>query len=131
MRIARRRSRFISMPMNAMCDIAFLLFIFIMVVSSANVRMPEDFRLAESDGAESLKTDMEIFVSENGGLFLDGEAVSPEALSAAVSGHMTVCDDMHVGVAAHKNCEFRKVHEVIAMLEELNCQYVVLILKKN
>lgn len=120
MNIIRRYRKRISVPMNAMCDIAFLLFIFIMVISAINNEKPENFEYAVSAEGEEQVPALEFFVSPDGTVF-NGGIIDDAAVTALAAEAVRENSEALIAVSAHRECEYRHVDRLVSLLKKGGC----------
>jgi len=120
MKIIRRTGKRLPSPMNAMCDIAFLLFVFIMVLSALNRERPEDFEYAAVSEAEEVVPALEIFVEKDGELVCRGIRGEKE-VEALVAHAVEKNPRTLVAVSAHRDCPFVFVDRAVTAAKKGGC----------
>jgi biopolymer transport protein ExbD len=130
----KRKVRCFSIPLNAMCDVAFLLLIFIMVVSLVNYRVTVPIEYAESErpapkvGAQK---NCEIWVDATGRLFLNGSIASESDIATEIDFLRRVSPDTRVHLIADRNTMYEKIDRVIQILEKADYPLVSFVVKNN
>ncbi|MDR1317211.1 MAG: biopolymer transporter ExbD [Spirochaetales bacterium] len=130
MKITRNRQNFV-VPMNAMSDVAFLLLIFIMLVALINYRREVKIDYPEAHDAKktSAEKNMEIWVDSAGLTYLDGLPASLEAIEEAVTDAYRNAPGTRVHLIADRNTAFRRVNEVLSVLQLLEYRVVSFVVK--
>lgn len=113
-----------AVPMNAMCDIAFLLFIFIMVLTVFKTSMPEKFEKAKGTEAVESISDIELYIADDGsvsaGVQLDDNAIL-----------QLVKPDSTVSLCASRKCPFKHIERVQRLLKEAGCKNCIFTVDKK
>ena len=130
MKIKRNRSRYF-VPLFSTSDIAFLLLIFIMLVSLINYRKEVRIQYAEADVAKktSLDRNLEIWVDRDGSLYLNGDLCGIDVIEAGIIEAYTHAPDTRVHIIADRNTQFANVHAVMEILQILEYRVVSLVVK--
>ncbi|MDR2097503.1 MAG: biopolymer transporter ExbD, partial [Spirochaetaceae bacterium] len=105
MRFSRKR-RLLLIPMNAMSDVAFLLLIFIMLVSLINYR--KEVKIEYPEAAEALKKvsdkkNLEIWIDKSGSTYLDGSLSNLAEVENVVGSLYRTAPDTRIHIIADKN----------------------------
>lgn len=118
-------------PVNAMSDVAFLLLIFIMLVSLINYRKEVKIEYPEANTAKktSAEKNMEIWINNAGGLFLDGIASDAATIENAIADMYREAPDTRVHIIADKNTSFEYVSGVLDILQLLEHRVVSFVVK--
>ncbi|MDR0600518.1 MAG: biopolymer transporter ExbD [Treponema sp.] len=113
-------------PMNAMSDVAFLLLIFIMLVSLINYRreVKIDYPEAESAKRTSAEKNLEIWIDREGALYLDGLPAEAAAVENALGDLYRRAPDTRVHIIADRNTPFKEVSGVLGILQLLQYRVV-------
>jgi len=132
MRISRRRKRFF-IPLCSMSDVAFLLLIFIMLVSLMNYRKEVKIRYPEAETAKkvSAEKNLEIWVDTEGRLYLNGDPASLKHIERSVAEAYRHAPDTRVHIIADRNTPFENVHQVLAILQLLEYRTVSFVVKNE
>jgi biopolymer transport protein ExbD len=117
--------------MNAMSDVAFLLLIFIMLVSLINYRQEVKIDYPEARDAKrtSAEKNLEIWIDHQGRLYLDGVPSDPAAIENAVGEVYRSAPDTRVHIIADRNTPFREVNGVLQLLQLLEYRVVSFVVK--
>ncbi|GHV85059.1 biopolymer transporter ExbD [Spirochaetia bacterium] len=128
MKLSRERRKPL-IPMNAMSDVAFLLLIFIMLVSLINYRREVKIDYPEADKAlrTSAEKNVEIWIDRNGGLYLDGIPTASAAVEQALGELYRTAPDTRVHIIADRNTPYSKVSAVMEILQLLQYRAVSLV----
>ncbi|MDR2808547.1 MAG: biopolymer transporter ExbD [Spirochaetaceae bacterium] len=135
MHIKRSQHKTFIIPTNSMSDVAFLLLIFIMLVSLINYRREVNIeypqvteRVVAHDGEENI----EVWVDKDGALYLDGEKTDLESLQRDIIAALNKAGGTpRVHIIADKNTHFEHINHVISLLQALNYNYVSLVVKET
>lgn len=129
MKIPRRPRRKPLVPINAMSDIAFLLLIFIMLISLINYRSEIPIEYPEANTIELTHADknLEIWVTVDGGIFIKGQAVGLREIEAAIVEAVTTDPTTRIHLLADRRTPYRHVAEVIGVLQLLQHRVVSLV----
>ncbi|MDR2841699.1 MAG: biopolymer transporter ExbD [Spirochaetaceae bacterium] len=131
MNLRRPRSKLI-IPMNAMSDVAFLLLIFIMVVSLINYRKQIQIDYPEvQQSAQEVKTkkNISIWVDKSGSFFIDGLLSSVSDIEQILNQINNDEPETRVLIIADKNTAFKNVNSVINILQNMEYSEVSLIVQ--
>ncbi|MDR1249248.1 MAG: biopolymer transporter ExbD [Treponema sp.] len=130
MNLLRPRKKFI-IPMNSMSDVAFLLLIFIMLVSLMNYRreVKIDYPEAETGKRTSLEKNLEIWVDKAGAVHLDGLPSSLGEIEIAITDIYRNAPDTRVHVIADRDARFADVNRVLQTLQLLQYRVVSFVVK--
>jgi biopolymer transport protein ExbD len=112
--------------MNAMSDVAFLLLIFIMLVSLINYRreVKIDYPEAETARRTSAEKNLEIWIDRRGGLYLDGIPAELGTIENALGDLYRLAPDTRVHIIADRNTPFSDVSGVLEILQLLQYRVV-------
>jgi biopolymer transport protein ExbD len=129
-KLKRRRGSFV-IPLNSMSDVAFLLLIFIMLVSLINYRKEVKIEYPEGERAKkvSAEKNLEIWVDRDGGLYLDGTAASLGTIETAVVETYRNAPDTRVHIIADRRTPFVHVSRVLEVLQLLQYRVVSFVVK--
>lgn len=130
MKITRNRKRFV-VPLNSMSDVAFLLLIFIMLVSLINYRREVKIEYPEAAAAEktSLKNNLEIWVDRSGALYLDGDPSDILSIENSIIDTYQDTPDTRIHIIADRDTPFEYVNRVLQMLQLLQYRVVSFVVK--
>ncbi|MDR1597222.1 MAG: biopolymer transporter ExbD [Treponema sp.] len=127
----RRRGKKFIVPMNSMSDVAFLLLIFIMLVSLINYRreVKIDYPEAETAKRTSAEKNLEIWVDQAGMVYLDGVPSSLGAIEIAIADIYRNAPDTRVHIIADRDTPFAEVNEVLRLLQFLQYRVVSFVVR--
>ena len=100
-----RRKRKASIATASMSDIGFLLLIFIMLISLINQRHEEKIEYSEAKILEKTQEEknLEIWIKKDGGIFVEGNQISPESLELMIAGKIAEEPTARIHIIADKN----------------------------
>lgn len=129
MKVPRRGKRRARVPINAMSDIAFLLLMFIMLISLINYRPPlaVDYPRVESAPREEAAEDLRITIDRSGRLYLDGRRADFQEVEGIIARRVSADPSVAVAVLADRNTPYRHVEHLLAVLQRLQHPRVTLI----
>jgi biopolymer transport protein ExbD len=116
-----------------MSDVAFLLLIFIMLVSlvshrrEVKIEYPEARRVSRTGVVNNL----EIWIDQEGRIYLDGAASDLEGVQDAVDDIYRNAPDTQLHVIADKNAPYRYLDGVISVLQRLQYRVVSFVVKEE
>ena len=116
--------------MNAMCDIAFLLFIFIMVISVFKETTPDQFEAAESQQAQEAVPVLELYIQEDGTVWCGGP-VSDSQIVFLWQEKQASAEGAATALYAHKSCPYKYVDRVQSLLKEAGCSDFIFAVEKK
>ncbi|MDR2700916.1 MAG: biopolymer transporter ExbD [Spirochaetaceae bacterium] len=130
MKLLRGRKTF-TVPMNAMSDVAFLLLIFIMLVSLINYRREVKIEYPEAERAKrtSAEKNLEIWIDRHGGLYLEGLPADLETIETALGNTYRSAPDTRVHIIADKNTPYIHVNSVLEILQLLQYRVLSLVVR--
>jgi len=130
MNIKRRRNVFF-IPTFSMSDIAFLLLIFIMLVSLINYRKEVKIDYPEARSALKATADknLEIWIDINGNIYLDGYPSDYRSLELKISYLYLNSPDTRVHIIADRNTQYEKINSVLEVLQILQYRVVSFVVK--
>ncbi|MDR2803679.1 MAG: biopolymer transporter ExbD [Treponema sp.] len=133
MKFFRERHRLI-IPMNAMSDVAFLLLIFIMLVSLINYR--KEVKIDYPEAVEAVKKvsdkkNLEIWIDKSGLVYLDGVNSNLDEIENAVGDLYRTAPDTRIHIIADKNALFSSVNSVLEILQLLEYRVVTFVVHED
>ncbi|MDR3114714.1 MAG: biopolymer transporter ExbD [Treponema sp.] len=130
MRLVRQRKRFV-VPLNSMSDVAFLLLIFIMLVSLINYRREVKIEYPEAAAAKktSAEKNLEIWVDRAGALYLDGLPSDLTAIENSIISTYQEAPDTRIHIIADRETPFISINRVLQMLQILQYRVVSFVVK--
>ncbi|MDR2375729.1 MAG: biopolymer transporter ExbD [Treponema sp.] len=117
--------------LSSMSDVAFLLLIFIMVVSLLNYRRevkieyPEARRVSRTSAEKNL----EIWIDREGQVYVDGLVSDLEEVQNAVDEIYRNAPDTRLHIIADRNTPYRHLNAVISVLQLLQYRVVSFVVK--
>ncbi|MDR0382574.1 MAG: biopolymer transporter ExbD [Spirochaetaceae bacterium] len=133
MRFSRPRRPFL-VPMNAMSDVAFLLLIFIMLVSLINYRKEVKIDYPEADEAATKvndKKNLELWIDESGTVYINGAPSTLAEVEIAVDDLYRSAPDTRIHIIADRDVPFAKVNNVLEILQLLEYRVVSFVVRDN
>jgi len=132
MKLRRRRKDFF-IPLASMSDVAFLLLIFIMLVSLINYRREVKIDYPEAETAKKVSADknLEIWVDRAGAIYLNGIPASLTAVEQGIVDAYQKAPDTRVHIIADKDTPFENVHKVLDILQLLQYRVVSFVVKNE
>ncbi|MCL2276282.1 MAG: biopolymer transporter ExbD [Treponema sp.] len=132
MKITRRRKAFF-IPLFSMSDIAFLLLIFIMLVSLINYRKEVNIEFPVADAAPktTAEKNLDVWIDVDGGIYLDGDLSDRPSLEWKIADLAANAPDTRVHIIADKNAPYMSVNNVIEVLQILQYRVVSFAVKTN
>jgi len=129
----RQKRRFFSVPLCSMADIAFLLLIFIMLVSLINFRREAQiqFPVAEAAARVSAEQNLEIWIDLYGNLYLDGELSNLALVEWGIVDAYQRAPDTRVHIIADRYTAFQNVHMVLDILQLLEHRQVSFVVRNE
>jgi biopolymer transport protein ExbD len=127
----RKKERSFAIPMNSMSDVAFLLLIFIMLVSLMNYRreVKIDYPEAETAKKTSMEKNLEIWVDKSGAIYLDGLPATLNEIEIAITDIYRNAPDTRVHIIADRDVRFAEVNRVLQTLQLLQYRVVSFVVK--
>ena len=132
MKLKRKRKN-LFVPLFSTSDIAFLLLIFIMLVSLINYRKEVKIDYPEADMAlrVSDEKNLEIWVDKEGSLYLDGELSDLHLVEQGIIDAYRQAPNTRVHIIADKNTPFENIHKVLDVLQLLQYRVVSFVVKND
>jgi len=129
----RRHNKSVSVPLFSTSDIAFLLLIFIMLVSLINYRVEVkiDYPEARTALRATAEKNLEIWIDFDGDIYLDGFASDFTALERKISQLYIYAPDTRVHIIADKNTPYENINRVLEVLQILQYRVVSFVVKAN
>lgn len=133
MKLNRRKRRKPIIPINSMSDIAFLLLIFIMVLSLINYKKEIKIDYAEAEYQEFTQRDknFEIWIDADGCPYFNGEIIEGNKITEIINEELNKNHDLRFHIIADKKAKYTKVNDVIEILKEMQIYTVSLVVKEN
>jgi biopolymer transport protein ExbD len=126
-----RKKPMVSIPLNAMSDVAFLLLIFIMLVSLINYRKEVKIEYPEAEQIAKVSDvkNLEIWIDKAGAVYIDGDPASLDTVESMVSTIYRTEPDTRIHIIADRNTSFENVNNVLQILQILEYRVVSLVVK--
>ena len=132
MKIKKKRKN-LFIPLFSTSDIAFLLLIFIMLVSLINYRKTVKIQYPEAETAKKVNVDknLEIWVDQAGELYLNGNPSNLILVEHGIIEAYHDAPDTRVHIIADRNTPFVNVHKVLDILQLLQYRVVSFVVKNE
>jgi len=129
----KRDKKHFSISLFSTSDIAFLLLIFIMLVSLINYRVEVkiDYPEAKTALRTSEEKNLEIWIDIEGRIYLDGIPADHLGLEQKIQELYRTAPDTRVHVIADKNTSYEKINEVLEVMQILQYRVVSFVVKNN
>ena len=116
-----------------MSDVAFLLLIFIMLVSLINYRKEVKIQYPEAETAQKVSDEknLEIWVDFHGALYLNGDPSSLAQVERGIVEAYRSAPDTRVHIIADRNTPFENIHKVLEILQLLQHRVVSFVVKNE
>ena len=116
-----------------MSDVAFLLLIFIMLVSLINYRKEVKIQYPEAETAKkvSAEKNLEIWVDSSGSLYLEGTLSSLPVIEQGILEAYRNAPDTRIHIIADRDTPFANVHVVLDILQLLQYRVVSFVVKNE
>lgn len=133
MKIRRKARRKPIIPINSMSDIAFLLLIFIMLISLINYRREIKINYAEAEYQEVTQSEnnLEIWINRTGDLFIKGARVNLEVLEQLIAKNIVENPKVRIHILADRDTPYKHVNSVLEILKLLQHRIVSLVVKET
>jgi biopolymer transport protein ExbD len=120
-----------TIPLNSMSDVAFLLLIFIMLVSLINYRkeVKVEYPEAQNIAKVSDEKNLELWIDRDGATYIDGDPADLNTIENVVSDVYRNTPETRVHVIADKNTPFKDVNKVLEILQLLEYRVVSFVAK--
>ena len=132
MKLKRNRKN-VFIPLFSTSDIAFLLLIFIMLVSLINYRKSVNIQYPEAETAKrvSIEKNLEIWVDRAGSLYLAGNLSNLPLVEQGIIEAYRAAPDTRVHIIADRDTPFENVHKVLEILQRLQYRVVSFVVKNE
>ena len=133
MMMRKRNRRKPLIPINSMSDIAFLLLIFIMLLSLINYKREIKIDYAEAENQESTQRDknFEVWIDKVGTAFYKGRMVDDNELKKIAEEKYDKYPDLRFHIIADKNVKYKKVNDIIELFKDIQVYAVSLVVREN
>ncbi len=131
MRVPRQKRRRPLVPISAMSDIAFLLLIFIMLISLINYRREIPIRYSEAEKLVNSheEKNLEIWVDHSGALYVQGVRHDLAGIEGIVAETIMRNPSTRIHILADRETPYRNVHGVLEILKTLQHRVVSLVVR--
>lgn len=131
MNIQKKIRRKPIVPINSMSDIAFLLLIFIMLISLINYRREIKIEYSEARSLETTQADnnLEFWIGADGVHYYNGEPVSLQNIEALIADGVAEDPGIRIHIIADRNTSYRYVNDIMEILKLLQHRVVSLVVK--
>ena len=129
----KRNSKIISVPLFSTSDIAFLLLIFIMLVSLINYRVEVkiDYPEAKTALRTTAEKNLEVWINSNGDIYLDGNPSDRIAFEQKVTDLYISAPDTRIHIIADKNTPYNHINSVLEIMQILQYRVVSFVVKAD
>jgi len=133
MTLKRRYKKPFFIPTFSMSDIAFLLLIFIMLVSLINYRkeVKIDYPEAQTALRVSSEKNLEIWIDIYGSVYLNGDLADLLAVEYTIADLYRNSPDTRVHIIADKNTPYEKINNVLEIMQILQYRVVSFVVKNE
>ena len=129
----KRKRKVLSVPLFSTSDIAFLLLIFIMLVSLINYRQEIRIEYPEAETAlrVSDEKNLEIWIDRQGSLYIDGRLSSLQLVEQGIVDAYLKAPATRVHIIADRDTAFENVHQVLDIMQILQYRVVSFVVKNE
>ena len=129
----KRKKRKITIAIFSMSDIAFLLLIFIMLVSLINYRKEVRIEYAQAATASRTQTEknLEVWLDRNGGIYLDGNPSNYDELEIKIIELYNYAPDTRVHIIADRNTHYEEINKILEIFQVLQYRVVSFVVKTD
>jgi len=129
----KRKNKAFEVSIFSTSDIAFLLLIFIMLVSLINYRKEVKIEYPEAQMAlrTTAEKNLEVWVKKDGSIYLDGEPSNHAALENKITVLYTTAPDTRVHIIADRNTPYEKINSILEIFQILQYRVVSFVVKSN
>jgi biopolymer transport protein ExbD len=130
----RRRRRLLVIPMNAMSDVAFLLLIFIMLVSLINYR--KEVKIDYPEASEAVRKvddskNLEVWIDKSGAVYIDGDAATLAEIENTIGDLYRSAPETRIHLIADRDVPFSRVNAVLEILQLLEYRVVTFVVHES
>jgi len=129
----KRRKKQFFIPIFSTSDIAFLLLIFIMLVSLINYR--KEIKIDYPEANTALRTtaekNLEVWIDTQGNIYLDGEASNHNEFEKKIASLYIYDPDTIVHIIADRNTSYENINSVLEIMQILQYRVVSFVVKTN
>ena len=132
MKVKRKRKNLL-IPLFSTSDIAFLLLIFIMLVSLINYRKSVNIVYPVAETAKKVTADknLELWVDLEGGLYFDGSPCDLDFVERGIAEAFRENPETRVHIIADRDTPYENIHQVLNILQHLEHRLVSFVVKNE
>ena len=129
----RRKKKTIFIPLFSMSDIAFLLLIFIMLVSLINYRKEVniEYPVAQTGMRTNAEKNMDVWIDINGRIYINGYPNDKESLEWKIAELSMNASDTRVHIIADRSTPYIYVNSVLESFQRLQYRFVSFAVKND
>jgi len=129
----RRKSHNVFVPLFSTSDIAFLLLIFIMLVSLINYRVSVniEFPTAQTPKKVNAEKNLEIWIDRSGGLYYNGVPCNLTYAEQGIKEAFRENPETRVHIIADRDTPFKNIHSVLNILQLMQHHLVSFVVKNE
>ena len=129
----KKSKKFVSVPLFSTSDIAFLLLIFIMLVSLINYRVEVKIDYPEAQAAlrTTAEKNLEVWINYEGAVFLNGYPSDKKEFEDKIAELYIYAPDTRVHIIADKNTPYENINSVLEIMQILQYRVVSFVVKSN
>ena len=129
----RQRRRLAFFPLYSMSDLAFLLLIFIMLISLINYRAAITIDYAQGQTAQKVDAgkNLEIWINRSGDLYVKGVTRDPSVIAQHIEQALLEDADTRVHIIADRDTPFENVQAVLSILQTQEHHLVSFVVKND
>ncbi|MBN2511032.1 MAG: biopolymer transporter ExbD [Spirochaetales bacterium] len=133
MNLTKKARRKPIIPINSMSDIAFLLLIFIMLISLINYRKEIKIEYPEAVMQESVNADanLELWITRDGDIFHEGALITARTAEGIIAGEIAENPSLRIHILADRHTPYRHINTIMETLQILQHRVVSLVVKEN
>ena len=131
MKLKKRKSSLVFVPLFSTSDIAFLLLIFIMLLALMNYRkeVKIDYPEARTALNTNAEKNLEVWINTDGDIFLNGDPADYRALERSIIELYQTDQDTRVHIIADRNTPYQRIGSVLEILQLLQYRVVSFVVK--
>ena len=133
MKIVRKKRRKPFVPISTMSDIAFLLLIFMMLISLIHYRRevpiqyPEAEYLTRTEGAKNL----EIWIDRGGRFYVGGQKYELQEIEGLIADTIVQDPATHIQILADRDTPYRNINALVEILKRLQHRVVSFVARES
>lgn len=131
MKIREKKRRLPIILISSMSDIAFLLLIFIMLLSLINYKKEIKIDYPEAEYQEKTQIDLnfEMWIDKDGTIYHKSNIVDITTLEGLIVDKIVRSPDTRFHIIADRNVKYKEVNKIIEILKTLQTRAVSLVVK--